>query len=261
MCVPSCFIHMCSILFHTCVCHPVSYICVPTCFIYMCAPDLAIEFNGSCAVKIIRYRWLIRGRCCDHNFRRFFAKFSARKCCFSQKTILWPFFAQTRSSLSKNAVWTKMGSATFCCQLFNKLIWSPCSSANWHSTNFICSTYLHMYLPVKTRLLIHRVTRLGEFSPNGQLLTLGSSLKLCTKSSPHFRATSTRVYIVYICINFDKNWVGLFWAIYSQTRLVTLLLNQVLNHFSAWWTPLPIWQTRTSPATKNLLHSYLTLTS
>jgi hypothetical protein len=60
-----------------------------------------------------------------------------------------------------------------------------------------------------------RVTRLGEFSPNGRLFTLGSFFNNYI-NSPQFWATFSNVYQDYICINFDKNWVGLHFGSFFQ---------------------------------------------
>jgi hypothetical protein len=45
-------------------------------------------------------------------------------------------------------------------------------------------------------LRISRVTKLGEFKPNGRLFSLVSFLR--TKVAQHF----------WPCVNFDKNWIG-----------------------------------------------------
>jgi hypothetical protein len=52
---------------------------------------------------------------------------------------------------------------------------------------------------------MNRVTRLGEFSPSGELSTLCSFMKIA-ESIPNFWATFSTVKI---CINFDKIWAGL----------------------------------------------------
>jgi hypothetical protein len=65
-----------------------------------------------------------------------------------------------------------------------------------------------------------RVTRLGKFSPNGQVFTLGRFLKM-TEIAPSFGATFFPKY--RLCIDFDKKIVGLhFGRIFSRTYPVTL---------------------------------------
>jgi hypothetical protein len=59
-----------------------------------------------------------------------------------------------------------------------------------------------------------RVTRVDEFSPIGQLFTLGVDQILWLLVFHGAR---------YICINFDKKCIGLhFWAIFHNSHLVTL---------------------------------------
>jgi hypothetical protein len=69
--------------------------------------------------------------------------------------------------------------------------------------------------------LVARVTRLGEFSPNGRSFTLGSFNK-DYRSSPNVWA-SYFLSIYVLCIDFDKKigWAT-FRTIFSQTYLVTL---------------------------------------
>jgi hypothetical protein len=66
--------------------------------------------------------------------------------------------------------------------------------------------------------VVSRVTRLGEFSHNGRLCTLGSVLKITEVAQIFGLLVST-------CINFEKNGWVTFWAIFSQTRLVTLVAS------------------------------------
>jgi hypothetical protein len=68
-------------------------------------------------------------------------------------------------------------------------------------------------------LIVPRATRLGEFSPNGRLFTLGSGLKITEVARISgllfFHGTS------YVSISTKKCWAT-FWATFSQTHLVTL---------------------------------------
>jgi hypothetical protein len=69
--------------------------------------------------------------------------------------------------------------------------------------------------------LADRVTRSGDFSPNGRLFAFGQLLENY-RSSPHF----FRHFVQWLslCINLEKKWAGLhFGRIFSQTHLVTLL--------------------------------------
>jgi hypothetical protein len=67
---------------------------------------------------------------------------------------------------------------------------------------------------------------LGEFSPNGLLFTLGSYLKI-TEVAHIF-------WLLYSMVKFKRKvgpkivWAT-FWAIFSQTHLVTLLLISALS--------------------------------
>jgi hypothetical protein len=63
-----------------------------------------------------------------------------------------------------------------------------------------------------------RVARLGEFSPIGRLLTLGSFLKI-KEAEKCFGLLSSKLKIR---VNFDKEWIGQHLGIFLQTHLVTL---------------------------------------
>jgi hypothetical protein len=65
------------------------------------------------------------------------------------------------------------------------------------------------------KYVLPRVKRLGEFSPIGPLFSFGSFLNY--KISSYFWASVFNGKL--FCIKFDK--LGAFWAIFSQTHLVT----------------------------------------
>jgi hypothetical protein len=75
---------------------------------------------------------------------------------------------------------------------------------------------------IKMSKVVNRVTRLGECSTIGWLFTLVSYQKL----------QKWRKFLDYVfptnrpCVYFDKKWVGQhFWATFSQTHLVTLVVK------------------------------------
>jgi hypothetical protein len=77
----------------------------------------------------------------------------------------------------------------------------------------------------------NRVTKQGELSPNGRLFTLDKLFKL------YLKVTLLLAYFFhckkYLCITFDKKWVGLqFWGIFSQSNLVTLV--DIFGKMHAW---------------------------
>jgi hypothetical protein len=72
------------------------------------------------------------------------------------------------------------------------------------------------------RATLTRVTRLGEFLPNGRLFILRRYFEHYW-STAHFWLLFSRLSL---CINFDKMWVGLhFGRFFSKTRLVALTLT------------------------------------
>jgi hypothetical protein len=76
--------------------------------------------------------------------------------------------------------------------------------------------------------MFNRVTRLGEFSPSGRLFSLGSFFNY--RSSPKLRFFFP--WNTWLCTNFEQkmSWAT-FWAIFSQSRLVTLSVYFWLD----WW--------------------------
>jgi hypothetical protein len=69
-------------------------------------------------------------------------------------------------------------------------------------------------------LLATRVTRLGEFSPFGRLFTLGRFLKVARVAQIVWEFLST-AQVMHTFLQ-EMGWAT-FWAIFSQTHLVTLL--------------------------------------
>jgi hypothetical protein len=66
---------------------------------------------------------------------------------------------------------------------------------------------------------------LGDFSPNGRVFALGSFLKKKQKW-PNFVGYSFSTVKGYVCIHFgEKIGWATFWAIFSQTHLVTLAVT------------------------------------
>jgi hypothetical protein len=83
-----------------------------------------------------------------------------------------------------------------------------------------------------TSSIIIRVTILGEFSPFGPLFTLDF---LNYKSCPNVSATFflRQKLCTHTCTNFDQKMGSVtFWAISSQTHLVTLTYNTIGVHKS-----------------------------
>jgi hypothetical protein len=69
--------------------------------------------------------------------------------------------------------------------------------------------------------LVARVTRFGEFSPDGRFVDLDNQKKIAEE--PAF--LDYLIQRLSLCIYFDKKWVGLhFGRIFLQTHLVTLLV-------------------------------------
>jgi hypothetical protein len=67
----------------------------------------------------------------------------------------------------------------------------------------------------------NRVTRLGEFSPNGQLFTMGSLMKIIEVAQIFLRILirGKKSYILLL----TKNGFGFtFWAIFSQGHLASM---------------------------------------
>jgi hypothetical protein len=84
---------------------------------------------------------------------------------------------------------------------------------------FATSLSLRHHGPVHSEMT--KVTRLGVFSPFGRLFTLGSFIfNLCTDVAWFFVYLLLGKIIVYILKFYT------FWAIFSQTRLVTHTLSQ-----------------------------------
>jgi hypothetical protein len=73
-----------------------------------------------------------------------------------------------------------------------------------------------------------RVTRLGEFSPIGLLITLGSFLKITTVAK-HLGLLFSTAWN-YICVYFEKKRLGLQnGRFFSQTDLVTLAMITIFG--------------------------------
>jgi hypothetical protein len=71
-----------------------------------------------------------------------------------------------------------------------------------------------------TALQLIRVTRLGEISPVGRLFTLGSILKIIKVTQYLATLGQGKIYVLYL----QRMCWATFWAILSQTNMVTLQL-------------------------------------